>query len=344
MRWCTSPLKISLFLQSLIFPCALARFLTLRRASSRTGLGDSPKSAERQLDLVVSRLPSDDTSWLRNFSGTRKVLMVEPSESGPLTGSRDLHDAIQMTKRRTLRNGSTRECGGYLQYIVDTYDNLPQVALFMQGAPLCKPKGKHEHFDWHTDSAFYNSVASIMDDPGRVRYCSMNYRYMNWHSSGSSVAWYVRGWREQLGKQPNLRFHELHQLLGMLPDNGTACYCCAQFAVSRDRIRAYSRNFYRQLLDFVSEDEESGTDPSANERCALLERTWHVLFSGFVNCPVEQSSCRLLYQLGSGDTGNDVRVLSEAEMQELQNAEVDSLRSGDELSDAEALALQNAMV
>eukprot|EP00746_Dinoflagellata_sp_MGD_P084033 gnl/MRDRNA2_/MRDRNA2_333944_c0_seq1.p1 gnl/MRDRNA2_/MRDRNA2_333944_c0~~gnl/MRDRNA2_/MRDRNA2_333944_c0_seq1.p1 ORF type:complete len:205 (+),score=18.65 gnl/MRDRNA2_/MRDRNA2_333944_c0_seq1:40-654(+) len=85
-----------------------------------------------QICIVISRQESESMQWMSNLSGIPAQVLTEPpiwrrDKSEDLSFQR-LPDAN--TKPLTIHGGSTRECGGYLSFIIKLYSNLPKVLIF----------------------------------------------------------------------------------------------------------------------------------------------------------------------------------------------------------------------
>ncbi|KAK5952430.1 hypothetical protein OHC33_006473 [Knufia fluminis] len=164
-----------------------------------------------------------------------------------------------------------REAQAYLTFLVDHYDHLPELMLFL-----------HPHLEgwpaaWHTDAEDYNNVISV--NGLRLDYVR-EHGYVNMrciHTPGCPDE--IRPFRNS--SDPD-RAHEaafkdawmyLFQTdLSTVPETiGTPC--CSQFAVSRDQVLKRPRSDYsryrRWLLDTELESDVSGR---------VLEYMWHVIF------------------------------------------------------------------
>merc|ERR1740129_2072394 len=62
-------------------------------------------------------------------------------------------------------------------------------------------------------------------------------------------------------------------------DHHWASYCCSQFAVHRDAVRAYPRRFYESLLERVR-SEPPVSHYSGKLYARDFEYLWHVIFTG----------------------------------------------------------------
>jgi len=78
------------------------------------------------------------------------------------------------------------------------------------------------------------------------------------------------------------------EYLGELPDQ-LNYHSCAQFVVSRERIRLRPLQFYQQLYEFVLEDKISSYFSSR-----LLEYTWSYIFGEPANRTKYPNDCHVL--------------------------------------------------
>lgn len=249
--------------------------------------GATGTESAARVRIAVARQAKDNKSWLSNVKSVPYELWTEPSAYKQVGA---LRDANMREKPLTRSGGSTRECGGYLSYIVENYDRLPDVSILLQAAPL---QGE----DYHSDSHTFSSIQRMAEGKNQVEFCSFNKFYTNW----SSVP-LLQKWSKALdageAKSPG-RFSSLrHNLLPLLPAHGALqCYQSAQFAVSRARIQAHPLGVYQELLDFVRDGPiTSGTHDEGsnrNKECGLMEVTWHLLFGEPAVCSRSSNSCRI---------------------------------------------------
>jgi len=262
-------------------------------APSLGGLDNSAglvASRKPNLHVVVSRMLSDEITWLRELRGISHELYTEGEFADTQPGLRRLHG---MAKPRSRTGVSTHECGGILSYIVRNYDNLPNVTVFLHGHPLRGIFSRmQEHRDFHSDPHIFHTIRAMANSSDKISHCSLNTMYLDWRLP-SEPPWYVRGWRKEFARRRG--FEDVRRILSpLIPSQGTCCFCCSQFAVSRARIHLHPPSFYKQLLAFV-QDALDDTDSG----CNLLEFVWHLIFGEPAVCPLEENSCRNLY----GGTG-----------------------------------------
>lgn len=261
---------------------------------------DSANSAKlnTRVHVVVARTQSDDKEWLEMIGNIPYTLYTESMMRKDDAPPKDPHE---YWKPLTTTNGSTRECGGYLSYMVDNYDTLPEVTIFLQGRPLARSEShdQKQHIDWHSDAYIMQVIYIIGMHPEKVKYCSLNKFRSNWLPADKRLyPWYYRDVRKVIEGQEAANFAHMKNAIvpPMLQSpHGAGCFCCAQFAVSRERIRMHPKVVYEQLLRYVLEEPTKSDKATLNFRCAQLERLWHMLFGEPAMCPKELF-CRYLYE------------------------------------------------
>lgn len=207
--------------------------------------------------LVMARTSSEDVAWVYNdLSGFNLSIYTVDNSSAPLT--------VPMNKGR--------EAMAYLTYIIDNYHSLPDAVLFF-----------HPHKStWHNnilldlDSAktisrlnpahvvrqgYFN--ARCHHDPGCPDWIHLDRPQAEWDLVKKKEEQYFTSsvWRD---------LHPLDPFPKALSQP-----CCAQFAVSGERIRARPKSdyeHYRQwIFDTTIEDEFSGR---------IMEYNWQYIFTG----------------------------------------------------------------
>ncbi len=180
-------------------------------------------SRPAELQLVVAHY-REDLSWLEDFS----VLPVTVYSKGG-TGPNELPNV-------------GREAHTYLHHIIENYDSLADVTVFLQGDPRDHVPDVFEKI-WSVDSRTqYRELSDLMlvDDA--------------------------------LGRppQPGLPLATFYERL--FEAAAPEYYCCrvgACFAVSRDNIRQRSLDFYRRALNLVLTEDRGPW---------CIERLWHFIF------------------------------------------------------------------
>ena len=181
----------------------------------------------------------------------------------------------------------------YLTYIIDQYDSLPSILLFL-----------HAHRDgywkaWHTDAPLHDNVLaaralqlSFVEEQGYVNLrCNLHPGCVNGPKSGADKTLTPEIWNgffgnsstpprwmamqvqsyEPITMEPSSFHDRADRFVDEVPDIRVAC--CAQFALSRSAVHQRNREDYvafRQwLLDTDLPDRTSGR---------VFEYMWHVVF------------------------------------------------------------------
>jgi hypothetical protein len=215
--------------------------------------------------LVVPRTTIEDVTWIaENFGDQHQAI------GATVYVVDDPHAPIRPPKNKG------HEVMVYLSYIIDHYESLADVNIFM-----------HSHRQtWHNDEILDNDAVQMINrlSPERVQregYMNMRCQWdpgcPDWMHPGSVV--------EDVNKKEEIILAKSWSEL--FPNDRIptvlAQPCCAQFAVSRDRIRAIPKEryvYYRDwLLNTPLSDSISGR---------VWEYLWHYVFTGQnVYCPPE---------------------------------------------------------
>lgn len=214
--------------------------------------------------LIVPRMSDEDVSWMDD---------AIPADIG-----RSIYIADNPKAPLHVPKNKGHEVMIYLTYIIDHYDKLPDVMMFMHA---------HE-WTWHNNELLAGNAGEMVRrlSPERVtREGYMNLRCQwypgcpDWMRPGETSedvykmeqTLIAKAWAEIFPLDP-------------IPDV-LAQPCCAQFALSRDRVLAIPRSqfvFYRDwLLNTPLKDSVSGR---------VWEYMWQFVFTGqSVFCPIEHA-------------------------------------------------------
>lgn len=245
--------------------------------------------------LVVPRTGQEDTSWIATeLPDWQSAIYVADDPSAPLHPPKNKGHEVMV----------------YLTYIIDNYENLPDLVAFM-----------HSHqFAWHNDELMGSNAAEMLRrlNPARVmREGFMNLRCVwapgcpDWMHPGTlkedsekqEETMLARSWSEIFPDDP------IPKVL--------AQPCCAQFAVSRDRILSIPRARFVSYRDWLLRTELSDYISGR-----IWEYLWHVVFTGeTIVCPLEHVCYCDGYGLCFG--GNDQFAVVKNAQAEKANLEQD---------------------
>lgn len=211
--------------------------------------------------LVVPQAGEEDTNWVaEELPDWQLAVYSVDNPAAPLHPPRNKgHEVIV-----------------YLSYIIDHYDKLPDIVAFM-----------HSHqFAWHNDDLFAGDAADHLRrlNPARI----MREGYMNLRCGWGPGC---PDWMHPGALEENSQKQEETMLARswgeIFPDDPIpdvlAQPCCAQFAVSRERILAIPKARFVFYRDWVLRTELSDYISGR-----VWEYLWHVVFTGEnVVCPAE---------------------------------------------------------
>lgn len=218
------------------------------------------KATIRTKTLVVAKLSEEDTQWIDKHLSD----MLMPN--GPLHTAIYVVDNPEALLHTPVNKG--HEAMAYLTYIIDAYDGLPDVSIFM-----------HSHdATWHNNDLLNLSSAAIVRrlNPERViREGYMNLRchwepgcpdWMHpdeptWDSQKQEQVVIGEAWKELFPNEP-------------VPHTLSSA-CCAQFAVSKDSIRETSLERWTEIREWLRT-----TSISDHDSGRVFEYFWPFLFVG----------------------------------------------------------------
>ncbi|ORY19801.1 hypothetical protein BCR34DRAFT_527414 [Clohesyomyces aquaticus] len=211
--------------------------------------------------LVIAKTKEEDTSWMdKELPDQEKAIYVADDPEAPLHPPKNKGHEVMV----------------YLSWIIDNYDSLPDVAIFM-----------HAHqYTWHNDDILDNNAATLVKSLSRERVWRQGFTNMrcSWHPGCPD--WMHPGETEENAyKQEEVLLAKSWSELFPLDEVPAvlAQPCCAQFALSRERILAKPKAQYVWYRDWLFStklpDFLSGR---------IWEYVWQFVFTGHnVWCPEE---------------------------------------------------------
>lgn len=231
-----------------------------QRARFRPGAPKAPGSDYSRV-MVIPRTKNEDIEWImKELPGLDLSVYVVDEPDAPLHPPKNKGHEVMV----------------YLSYIIDHYDHLPDIAIFM-----------HAHRWTHHNNELLGADASQMirrlSNEHVVREGFVNMRCA-W-APGCPKWLYFNSTEELMGKQEETYLAKSWKELFPLdpPPPYLAQPCCAQFAVSSERILSIPRSrfvFYRDwMMKTPLTDYVSGR---------ILEYSWQYIFTGKgAMCPAE---------------------------------------------------------
>lgn len=211
--------------------------------------------------LVIAKTKEEDIEWLqREIPDQSTAIYVVDDPTAPLHPPKNKGHEVMV----------------YLTYIIDNYDNLPDVSIFMHAHQLA----------WHNDDIIGNDAAKMVTRLNRRRVWREGFVNMRCSWYPGCPDWMHPGETQKNDyKQEEVLLAKSWSELFPLDEvpSVLAQPCCAQFALSRERIQAKSHAqyiWYREwLFQTKLPDHLSGR---------IWEYVWQFVFTGEnVFCPKE---------------------------------------------------------
>ena len=213
--------------------------------------------------LVIARTKDEDVEWLaKELPEQATAIYVADDAKAPLHPPKNKGHEVMM----------------YLSYIIDHYDTLPDVSIFMHAHQL----------SWHNEDLIGNDAARMIQRLSRPRVWREGFVNMRCSWYPGCPDWMHPGETEKNDfKQEEVLLAKSWSELFPLDAIPTvlAQPCCAQFALSRERIHAKPHAqyvWYREwLFSTQIPDSLSGR---------VWEYVWQFVFTGEpVVCPAEHA-------------------------------------------------------
>ncbi|EME79442.1 uncharacterized protein MYCFIDRAFT_212224 [Pseudocercospora fijiensis CIRAD86] len=206
--------------------------------------------------LIVSSIKKENTSWIaQSVPDVDAYIYVN-----------DDPDAIL-----TVPKNKFNEVMTYLTFIIDHYDRLPEIMIFI-----------HAHARTHHNPAMMGMTADLVNNLNPQRVMREGYMNLNcgaWKTGectaqmrpaeGVPFGSHIEAWKALFPEYP------LPQILG-----GS---CCAQFAVSKERVRQIPLETFKRWRSWLLETKMGGMG-------FFFEYLWQFIFKGeHVYCPASWS-------------------------------------------------------
>lgn len=220
--------------------------------------------------LVIPRLSRENVDWI-------------DEEMGDLIDSGALRKAVYTVDDHSAKFHPPKNKGHevmvYLTYIIDFYDELEDVSIFM-----------HAHrWAWHNNELLDTDASLMIRHLSPERVTREGYMNLRCHWDPGCPSWLHPGAveRDPMKQEEELLAESWAQLFPLDPvPNVLAQPCCAQFAVSRERIRATPKERYKELRKWVIQ-----TPLSDYLSGRVFEYIWQFIFTASpIHCP-SMSAC-----------------------------------------------------
>lgn len=227
------------------------------RPSFATGVPKKPGSSYSKT-VVVAHKKTEDTYWIKQNLDWDFALYVADDPTAPLHPPKNKGNEAMV----------------YLTYIIDHYQELPDIAAFM-----------HFHQDsWHNEEVLNSDSVQMLKRLNPERVIREGYMNMRCVWAPGCPDWVHPGRVEfdEYKQEENVIVQSWSELFPNDPvPEVLAQPCCSQFAVSREQIRAVPLSRYVLYRDWLLQ-----TDLSDYISGRVWEYLWQVVFTGKnVFCP-----------------------------------------------------------
>jgi hypothetical protein len=206
------------------------------------------------LTVVHCRESAKQMSWLEEVPKNWKVVVYE-------TCGQNISEAAS----RPFRNAGSEECTAYLQTMIDSYDNLPDINIFMQSDTLIGTKSGKV---WNLEHSPFRTIAELIN----ATFSAQNESLAFLHYGPSAL--------RQTIINSGLDYHgysirDIFDIFRLPYSNTTKVKgrAAASFAVSKDRILA---NPVERYIDLQHSFYPLNWD-QARRRCCGAENSWHAM-------------------------------------------------------------------
>lgn len=225
-----------------------------------------PAGSQYTRGIVMARTKEEDVNWVDEELGDvmtprgpfEKYIYVADDPTAPLHPPKNKgHEAMI-----------------YLSYIIDHYDSLPDVSIFVHS----------DRWTWHNNELFSEDLAAMIRYLSPERVTREGYMNLRCHWDPGCPDWIHPGTLKQDSRKKE-EIYIAQYWTQLYPEEPVpsvlAQACCAQFAVSRERIQAVPRDKYVHLRDWLL---RTNLRDSMSGR--FFEYTWQYLFTGNeISCP-----------------------------------------------------------
>lgn len=232
----------------------------LPAASFRPGKPKPPGSNYSRV-MVIPRTKNEDIDWIdQELPGMNLTVYMADDIRAPLHPPKNKGHEVMI----------------YLSYIIDHYHELPEIVIFM-----------HAHRWTHHNNIFLGADASqMLRRLSNEHVARAGYVNMRCHWDPGCPEWlHFNGTKELIGKQEETYLAKSWKELFPLERFPAflAQPCCAQFALSRERIRSIPLGRFTFYRDWIMKTPL--TDYISGR---ILEYSWQFIFTGKnALCPAE---------------------------------------------------------
>jgi len=260
--------------------------------------------------VVVPKTKKEELGWLKRDVPDAKIVVYEVENPN--------------AEYRVPKNKG-REAMVYLTYMIDHYYDLPDTIVFIHA---------HRHA-WHNNDLVMQDMLAMLKRLNHDRVARLGYMNMRCHQAPGCPDWIHMdrpggdldffSKPEEIYMRRNI-WEEIHP--GAPIPASLSSVCCAQFAVSGDRVRQVPLerlvHYRKWLLNTGMNDKYSGR---------VFEYIWHYIFTGHeVYCPAENTCYCDGYGICMGGRQKYEEYVEKQHLRDNMFAEYDTLTTKDDRS------------
>jgi hypothetical protein len=256
---------------------------------------DSTKTA--YFGLVIAHCRENYLNWVNVHNIT---IIDESNQTVPIEWDVVIYekcDRITYPEYTQIQqNVGSEECTSYLRYIVDHYDNLPEVVYFLQPDSLAwNPNRNNKHTSFSTLKQLVEISAPLLSersirihskfsDPTDGSKKSLPLGFIN--MGNHTILAVLVAEPENYLQKNNSKVIDLMGGRGPPYDATSRIYFMpgACFAVRRERILFHPVSYYESLIQEIVNDKIE-----VRRMCWALENTWHVVFGEPLEIPTSST-------------------------------------------------------
>ncbi|KLJ06534.1 hypothetical protein EMPG_10077 [Blastomyces silverae] len=222
-----------------------------------------PPGSHYSRALIIPRLQKVDVSWISSqVRDVQQFVYVVDDPSAPL------HPPVNKGNEAMV----------YLTFLIDHYDNLPDIMIFM-----------HSHSNsWHNEEPLGFQAAELINRLSSERVTRDGYMNLRCNWGPGCPDWLHPGTdKVDPSKKEEVSLAKAWKEIFPFVEVPTVLSqaCCAQFAVSRERARAIPRASYIFYRDWLLR-----TELKSSISGRVWEYLWQVVFTGKnVFCPAQHT-------------------------------------------------------
>ncbi|KAJ8047244.1 hypothetical protein HOLleu_06198 [Holothuria leucospilota] len=207
-----------------------------------------------EYEFVISHY-NENLSWMKPIAHYSHVYH-KSNDSGP---------PFYTFKWEKLPNVG-REGHTYLHHIIQNYDNLADITVFLQGEGPYAQRGK-----------CYDEAMTYVTQAKSNVFCINKGELLNWGKIGHNGK-YLEAYKNGDMRRANVTLGDFyHTVFGCKPHKGIPHCLGGCFSGTKENIRKHSKGFYRKIMSFIS----NHVNP---EEGHYLERTWYAIISPEKGC------------------------------------------------------------